>query len=157
MKEVYNNTIKEVSLLMEGRIQSLRFHKVKITENGWLDDERLADATRYLDGKGVFYTLKLFEDDKYGQGIELMIKDDPEEIDYMFEDLDCILAFDELTNEEDLLLEKIDIQTAPTFNYYMTRSQLDRIRFDLVKYVVSGLVDMEVFYTDGVVVIKKHF
>ena len=157
MKEVYNNTIKEVSLLMEGRIQSLRFHKVKITENGWLDDERLADATRYLDGKGVFYTLKLFEDDKYGQGIELTIKDDPEEIDYYYEDLDCILAFDELTNEEDLLLEKIDIQTAPTFNYYMTRSQLDRIRFDLVKYVVSGLVDMEVFYTDGVVVIKKHF
>ena len=157
MKEVYNNTIKEVSLLMEGRIQSLRFHKVKITENGWLDDERLADATRYLDGKGVFYTLKLFEDDKYGQGIELMIKDDPEEIDYMFEDLDCILAFDELTNEEDLLLEKIDIQTAPTFNYYMTRSQLDRIRFDLVKYIVSGLVDMDVLYTDGVVVIKKHF
>ena len=157
MKEVYNNTIKEVSLLMEGRIQSLRFHKVKITENGWLDDERLADATRYLDGKGVFYTLKLFEDDKYGQGIELMIKDDPEEIDYYYEDLDCILAFDELTNEEDLLLEKIDIQTAPTFNYYMTRSQLDRIRFDLVKYIVSGLVDMDVLYTDGVVVIKKHF
>ena len=157
MKEVYNNTIKEVSLLMEGRIQSLRFHKVKITENGWLDDERLADATRYLDGKGVFYTLKLFEDDKYGQGIELTIKDDPEEIDYYYEDLDCILAFDELTNEEDLLLEKIDIQTAPTFNYYMTRSQLDRIRFDLVKYIVSGLVDMDVLYTDGVVVIKKHF
>ena len=157
MKEVYNNTIKEVSLLMEGKIKSLRFHKVKFTENGWLDDERLADATRYLDGKGVFYTLQLFEDDKYGQGIELMIKDDPEEIDYMFEDLDCILAFDELTNEEDLLLEKIDIQTAPTFNYYMTRSQLDRIRFDLVKYIVSGLVDMDVLYTDGVVVIKKHF
>ena len=157
MKELYNNTIKEVSLLMEGRIQSLRFHKVKITENGWLDDERLADATRYLDGKGVFYTLKLFEDDKYGQGIELTIKDDPEEIDYYYEDLDCILAFDELTNEEDLLLEKIDIQTAPTFNYYMTRSQLDRIRFDLVKYIVSGLVDMDVLYTDGVVVIKKHF
>ena len=157
MKEVYNNTIKEVSLLMEGRIQSLRFHKVKITENGWLDDERLADATRYLDGKGVFYTLKLFEDDKYGQGIELTIKDDPEEIDYYYEDLDCILAFDELTNEEDLLLEKIDKQTAPTFNYYMTRSQLDRIRFDLVKYIVSGLVDMDVLYTDGVVVIKKHF
>ena len=157
MKEVYNNTIKEVNLLMEGKIKSLRFYKVKFTENGWLDDERLADATRYLDGKGVFYTLKLFEDDKYGQGIELTIKDDPEEIDYYYEDLDCILAFDELTNEEDLLLEKIDIQTAPTFNYYMTRSQLDRIRFDLVKYVVSGLVDMEVFYTDGVVVIKKHF
>ena len=156
MKELYNNTIKEVSLLIEGRIQSLRFHKVKFTENGWLDDERLADATRYLDGKGVFYTLKLIEDDKYGQGIELTIKDDPEEIDYFYEDLDCILAFDELTNEEDLLLEKIDIQTVPTFNYYMTRSQLDRIRFDLVKYVVSGLVDMEVFYTDGVVVIKKH-
>ena len=157
MKEVYNNTIKEVSLLMEGRIQSLRFHKVKITENGWLDDERLADATRYLDGKGVFYTLQLFEDDKYGQGIELTIKDDPEEIDYYYEDLDCILAFDELTNEEELLLEKIDLQTVPTFYYYMTHSQLDRIRFDLVKYVVSGLVDMEVFYTDGVVVIKKHF
>ena len=157
MKELYNNTIKEVNLLMEGKIKSLRFYKVKFTENGWLDDERLADATRYLDGKGVFYTLKLFEDDKYGQGIELMIKDDPEEIDYMFEDLDCILAFDELTNEEDLLLEKIDIQTAPTFNYYMTRSQLDRIRFDLVKYIVSGLVDMDVLYTDGVVVIKKHF
>ena len=157
MKEVYNNTIKEVSLLMEGKIKSLRFYKVKFTENGWLDDERLADATRYLDGKGVFYTLKLFEDDKYGQGIELTIKDDPEEIDYYYEDLDCILAFDELTNEEDLLLEKIDIQTAPTFNYYMTRSQLDRIRFDLVKYIVSGLVDMDVLYTDGVVVIKKHF
>ena len=157
MKEVYNNTIKEVNLLMEGKIKSLRFYKVKFTENGWLDDERLADATRYLDGKGVFYTLKLFEDDKYGQGIELTIKDDPEEIDYYYEDLDCILAFDELTNEEDLLLEKIDIQTAPTFNYYMTRSQLDRIRFDLVKYIVSGLVDMDVLYTDGVVVIKKHF
>ena len=157
MKELYNNTIKEVNLLMEGKIKSLRFYKVKFTENGWLDDERLADATRYLDGKGVFYTLKLFEDDKYGQGIELTIKDDPEEIDYYYEDLDCILAFDELTNEEDLLLEKIDIQTAPTFNYYMTRSQLDRIRFDLVKYIVSGLVDMDVLYTDGVVVIKKHF
>ena len=157
MKEVYNNTIKEVNLLMEGKIKSLRFYKVKFTENGWLDDERLADATRYLDGKGVFYTLQLFEDDKYGQGIELTIKDDPEEIDYFYEDLDCILAFDELTNEEELLLEKIDIQTAPTFNYYMTRSQLDRIRFDLVKYIVSGLVDMDVLYTDGVVVIKKHF
>ena len=157
MKELYNNTIKEVNLLMEGKIKSLRFYKVKFTENGWLDDERLADATRYLDGKGVFYTLQLFEDDKYGQGIELTIKDDPEEIDYFYEDLDCILAFDELTNEEELLLEKIDIQTAPTFNYYMTRSQLDRIRFDLVKYIVSGLVDMDVLYTDGVVVIKKHF
>lgn len=156
MKEIYNNTIKEVSLLMEGKIKSLRFYKVKFTENGWLDDERLADATRYLDGKGVFYTLKLFEDDKYGQGIELTIKDDPEEIDYYYEDLDCILAFDELTNEEDLLLEKIDTQTVPTFYYYMTREQLDHIRFDLVKYVVSGLVDMEVLYTDGVVVIKKH-
>ena len=157
MKEVYNNTIKEVSLLMEGKIKSLRFYKVKFTENGWLDDERLADATRYLDGKGVFYTLKLIEDDKYGQGIELTIKDDPEEIDYLCEDLDCIIAFDELTKEEDLFLEKIDKQTVPTFNYYMTREQLDHIRFDLVKYVVSGLVDIEVFYTDGVVVIKKHF
>ena len=156
MKEVYNNTIKEVSLLMEGKIKSLRFHKVKFTENGWLDDERLADATRYLDGKGVFYTLTLFDDDKYGQGIELTIKDDPEEIDCLCEDLDCILAFDELTKEEDLLLEKIDKLTVPTFYYYMTREQLDHIRFDLVKYVVSGLVDMEVFYTDGVVVIKKH-
>lgn len=156
MKEVYNNTIKEVNLLMEGKIKSLRFYKVKFTENGWLDDERLADATRYLDGKGVFYTLKLIEDDKYGQGIELTIKDDPEEIDYYYEDLDCILAFDELTNEEDLLLEKIDKQTVPTYHYYMTHEQLDHIRFDLVKYVVSGLVDMEVFYTDGVVVVKKH-
>lgn len=156
MKEVYNNTIKEVSLLMEGKIKSLRFYKVKFTENGWLDDERLADATRYLDGKGLFYTLKLFEDDKYRQGIELTIKDDPEEIDYFYEDLDCILAFDELTNEEELLLEKIDLQTVPTFYYYMTREQLDHIRFDLVKYVISGLVDMEVFYTDGVVIVKKH-
>lgn len=156
MKEVYNNTIKEVSLLMEGKIKSLRFYKVKFTENGWLDDERLADATRYLDGKGLFYTLKLFEDDKYEQGIELTIKDDPEEIDYFYEDLDCILAFDELTNEEELLLEKIDLQTVPTFYYYMTREQLDHIRFDLVKYVISGLVDMEVFYTDGVVIVKKH-
>lgn len=156
MKEIYNNTIKEVSLLMEGKIKSLRFHKVKFTENGWLDDERLADATRYLDGKGVFYTLKLFEDDKYGQGIELELIEDPEEFDYMYEDLDCVLAFDELTKEEDLLLEKIDKQTAPTLHYYMTREQLDRIRFDLVKYIVSGLVDMEVLYTDGVVVIKKH-
>ena len=156
MKEVYNNTIKEVNLLMEGKIKSLRFYKVKFTENGWLDDERLVDATRYLDGKGVFYTLQLFGDDKYGQGIELTIKDDPEEIDYFYEDLDCILAFDELTKEEELLLEKIDLQTVPTFYYYMTREQLDYIRFDLVKYVVSGLVDMEVFYTDGVVVIKKH-
>lgn len=156
MKEVYNNTIKEVGLLMEGKIKSLRFCKVKFTENGWLDDERLADATRYLDGKGVFYTLKLIEDDKYGQGIELELIDDPETIDYIYEDLDCILAFDDLTKEEDLFLEKIDKQTVPTFYYYMTREQLDHIRFDLVKYVVSGLVDMEVFYTDGVVAIKKH-
>ena len=156
MKEVYNNTIKEVSLLMEGKIKSLRFHKVKFTENGWLDDERLADATRYLDGKGVFYTLKLIEDDKYGQGIELTIKDDPEEIDYMIEDLDCALVFDGLTKEEDLLLEKIDKQTVPTYHYYMTREQLDHIRFDLVKYILACNVDMEVFYTDGMVVIKKH-
>ena len=156
MKEIYNNTIKEASLLLEGEIKSLRFHKVKFTKNGWLDDERLADATRYLDGKGVFYTLKLIEDNKYGQGIEITSIDDPETIDYIYEDLDCILAFDELTKEEELLLEKIDKQTVPTFYYYMTREQLDRIRFDLVKYAVSGSIDMEVFYTDGVVVIKKR-
>ena len=150
MKDIYNNTLKEVSLLLEGKIKSLRFFKV------CEDDERIFDAMHYLDGKGYFYIFKAFKDDKYGQGIELELIDDPETIDYIYEDLDCILAFDGLTKEEDLFLDKIDKLAVPTYHYYMTRSQLGSIRFDLMKYIVSGLVDIQVFYSDGVVIIRKH-
>lgn len=156
MKDVYNNTLKEVRLLVDGKIKSLRFYKVHYTEDSWLDDERVLDATNYLDGKCCFYTLKDIKDNKYGVGLELKLVKDNEEINCLYEDLGCRLAFDRLTKEEEMFLNKIDKLAVPTFHYYMTHSQLDNIRFDLMKYIVGDHVDFEVFYSDGLVIINKE-
>ena len=43
MKERLNNTLKEVELLMQGKIKALRFYKVHYNEDSWLDDERVLD------------------------------------------------------------------------------------------------------------------
>ena len=73
MKERLNNTLKEAELLMKGKIKALRFYKVDYNEDCWLNDERVLDATNYLDGKGIFYTLKDIEDEKHGEGLELKL------------------------------------------------------------------------------------
>ena len=39
MKERLNNTLKEVELLMQGKIKALRFYKVKYTDDDYLNDE----------------------------------------------------------------------------------------------------------------------
>ena len=85
MKERLNNVLQETELLMQGKIKALRFYKVHNNED-WLDDERVLDATNYLDGKGIFYTLKDIEDEKHGDGLELKLIDDAEEVDYLYED-----------------------------------------------------------------------
>lgn len=58
MKDRLNNTLQEVELLMKGKVNSLRFYKIHYTEDCWLDDERVLDATNYLDGKGIFLYIK---------------------------------------------------------------------------------------------------
>ena len=84
MKERLNNILQEVELLIKGKIKALRFYKVHYAED-WLDDERVLDATNYLDGKGIFYTLKDIKDEKHGEGLELKLINDDEEIDCLYE------------------------------------------------------------------------
>ena len=38
VKNRLNNTLKEVELLMQGKIKVLRFYKVHYNEDSWLDD-----------------------------------------------------------------------------------------------------------------------
>ena len=41
MKERLNNTLKEVELLMQGKIKALRFYKVHYGKDYMVDDERV--------------------------------------------------------------------------------------------------------------------
>ena len=104
MKERLNNTLQEVELLMQGKIKVLRFYKVHNNEDCWLDDERILDATNYLDGKGFFYTLKDIKDEKHGDGLELKLINDDEEIDCLYEDLNCRIVLDGLNKDEETVL-----------------------------------------------------
>ena len=154
MKERLNNTLKEVELLMKGKIKALRFYKVHYTED-WLGDERVLDATNYLDGKGIFYTLKDIEDEKYGEGLELKLINDDEEIDCLYEDLNCRIVLDGLNKDEEIFLNKLDKMNINTFHYFMTKEQVENTRWELIKYIVGDEFDFDVFYSDGLVVISK--
>ena len=154
MKERLNNTLKEVELLMQGKIKALRFYKVHYAED-WLDDERVLDATNYLDGKGIFYTLKDIEDEKHGDGLELKLIDDAEEIDCLYEDLNCRIVLDGLNKDEERFLNKLDKMRVNTFHYFMTKEQVENTRWELIKYIVGDEFNFDVFYSEGLVVINR--
>ena len=154
MKERLNNTLKEVELLMQGKIKALRFYKVHYNED-WLDDERVLDATNYLDGKGIFYTLKDIEDEKHGDGLELKLINDDEEIDCLYEDLNCRIVLDGLNKDEERFLNKLDKMNVSTFHYFMTKEQIENTRWELIKYIVGDKFKFDVFYSEGLVVINR--
>ena len=154
MRERLNNTLQEVELLMKGKIKALRFYKVHYNED-WLDDERVLDATNYLDGKGIFYTLKDIEDEKHGDGLELKLIDDAEEIDCLYEDLNCRIVLDGLNKDEERFLNKLDKMNVNTFHYFMTKEQVENTRWELIKYAVGDEFNLDVFYSEGLVIINK--
>ena len=155
MKERLNNTLKEVELLMQGKIKVLRFYKVHYNEDCWLDDERILDTTNYLDGKGIFYTLKDIKDEKHGDGLELKLIDDAEEIDCLYEDLNCRIVLDGLNKDEERFLNKLDKMNVNTFHYFMTKEQVENTRWELIKYIVGDKFEFDVFYSEGLVVINR--
>lgn len=155
MRNRLNNTLQEVELLMKNKGNSLRFYKVHYIEDYWLDDERVLDATNYLDGKGVFYELKDINNEKYGDGLELKLVKDNEEIDYLYEDLNCRIVLDGLNRDEEKILNKLDNMNITTFHYFMTKEQIENVRWDLIKYMVGDKFDFDVFYSEGLVVINK--
>ena len=154
MKERLNNTLKEVELLMQGKIKALRFYKVHYAED-WLDDERVLDATNYLDGKGIFYTLKDIKDEKHGEGLELKLINDDEEIDCLYEDLNCRIVLNGLNKDEERFLNKLDKMNVNTFHYFMTKEQVENTRWELIKYAVGDEFNFDVFYSEGLVVINR--
>lgn len=154
MKNRLNNTLKEVELLMQGKIKALRFYKVHYIED-WLDDERVLDATNYLDGKGIFYTLKDIKDEKHGEGLELKLINDDEEIDCLYEDLNCRIVLDGLNKDEERFLNKLDKMNVNTFHYFMTKEQIENTRWELIKYIVGDKFNFDVFYSEGLVVISR--
>lgn len=154
MKNRLNNTLQEVELLMKGKVSSLRFYNVHYEED-LLDDERVLDAVNYLDGKGIFYTLKDVKNEKYGDGLELKLVDDKEEIDCLYEDLDCRMTLDTINRDENRFFNKLDRMNIDTFHYFMTKEQIENIRFDIVKYAVGDNFNFDVFYSEGLVVIHK--
>ena len=155
MKERLNNVLQETELLMQGKIKALRFYKVHYNEDCWLDDERILDATNYLDGKGIFYTLKDIEDEKHGDGLELKLIDDAEEIDCLYEDLNCRIVLDGLNKDEERFLNKLDKMRVNTFHYFMTKEQVENTRWELIKYIVGDKFKFDVFYSEGLVIINK--
>ena len=155
MKERLNNTLKEVELLMQGKIKALRFYKVHYNEDSWLDDERVLDATNYLDGKDIFYTLKDIKDEKHGEGLELKLINDDEEIDCLYEDLNCRIVLDGLNKDEERFLNKLDKMNINTFHYFMTKEQIENTRWELIKYAVGDEFNFDVFYSEGLVVINR--
>ena len=155
MKERLNNTLQEVELLIQGKIKALRFYKVHYNEDSWLDDERVLDATNYLDGKGIFYTLKDIKNEKYGEGLELKLINDDEEIDCLYEDLNCRIVLDGLNKDEERFLNKLDKMNVSTFHYFMTQEQIQNVRWELIKYTVGNEFNFDVFYSKGLVVISK--
>ena len=155
MKDVYNNTLKEVRLLMNGKIKALRFYKVKYTDDDYLDDERVLDAVNYLDGKGIFYVLKDIKNEKYGEGLEIELIKDNERIDCLCEDLNFRLLFGGLNKHEEKFLDKLDKMNVNTFHYFMTKEQIENTRWELIKYVVRDEFNFDVFYSEGLVIINK--
>ena len=155
MKERLNNTLKEVELLMQGKIKALHFYKVHYNEDSWLDDERVLDAINYLDGKDIFYTLKDIEDEKYGDGLELKLINDNEKIDCLYEDLNCRIVLDGLNKDEERFLNKLDKMNVNTFHYFMAKEQIENTRWELIKYIVGDEFNFDVFYSEGLVVINK--
>ena len=133
MRERLNNTLQEVELLMQGKIKVLRFYKVHYNEDCWLDDERILDTTNYLDGKGIFYTLKDIKDKKYGDGLELELVNNDEEIDYLYEDLNCRIVLDGLNKDEEKFLNKLDKMRVGTFHNFMAKEQNENTRWELIK------------------------
>lgn len=154
MKERLNSTIQEVELLMQGKIKALRFYKVHYTED-LLDDERILNATNYLDGKGIFYTLKDIENEKHGEGLELKLINDAEEIDCLYEDLNCRIVLDGLNKDEEKFLNKLDKMNVSTFHYFMTKEQVENTRWELIKHIVGDKFNFDVFYSEGLVIINK--
>ena len=154
MKERLNNILQEVELLINGKIKALHFYKVHYNED-WLDDERVLDATNYLDGKGIFYTLKDIEDEKHGDGLELRLIDDTKEIDCLYEDLNCRIVLDGLNKDEEIFLNKLDKMNVNTFHYFMTKEQVENTRWELIKYIVGDKFNFDVFYSEGLVVIGR--
>ena len=155
MKDVYNNTLKEVRLLMNGKIKALRFYKVKYTDDDYLDDERVLDAVNYLDGKGIFYVLKDIKNEKYGEGLEIELIKDNERIDCLCEDLNFRLLFGGLNKHEEKFLDKLDKMNVNTFHYFMTKEQIENTRWELIKYIVGDKFNFDVFYSEGLVIINK--
>ena len=155
MKYVYNNTLKEVRLLMNGKIKALRFYKVKYTDDDYLDDERVLDAVNYLDGKGIFYVLKDIKNEKYGEGLEIELIKDNERIDCLCEDLNFRLLFGGLNKHEEKFLDKLDKMNVNTFHYFMTKEQIENTRWELIKYIVGDKFNFDVFYSEGLVIINK--
>ena len=118
MKERLNNVLQEVELLMKGKIKTLRFYKVKYTDDDYLDDERVLDAVNYLDGKGIFYVLKDIKNEKYGEGLEIELIKDNERIDCLCEDLNFRLLFGGLNKYEEKFLDNLDKMNVNTFHYF---------------------------------------
>ena len=155
MKNRLNNTLQEVELLMKSKIKTLRFYKVKYTDDDYLDDERVLDAVNYLDGKGIFYVLKDIKNEKYGEGLEIELIKDNERIDCLCEDLNFRLLFGGLNKHEEKFLDKLDKMNVNTFHYFMTKEQVENIRWELIKYIVGDEFNFDVFYSEGLVVINK--
>ena len=155
MKERLNNVLQEVELLMKGKIKTLRFYKVKYTDDDYLDDERVLDAVNYLDGKGIFYVLKDIKNEKYGEGLEIELIKDNERIDCLCEDLNFRLLFGGLNKYEEKFLDKLDKMNVNTFHYFMTKEQIENTRWELIKYIVGDEFNFDVFYSEGLVVINK--
>lgn len=155
MKERLNNTLKEVELLMQGKIKALRFYKVKYTDDDYLNDERVLDAVNYLDGKGIFYVLKDIKNEKYGEGLEIELIKDNERIDCLCEDLNFRLLFGGLNKHEEKILDKLDKMNVNTFHYFMTKEQIENTRWELIKYIVGDEFNFNVFYSEGLVIINK--
>lgn len=156
MRERLNNTLQEVELLMQGKIKVLRFYKVHYNEDCWLDDERILDATNYLDGKGIFYTLKDIKDEKHGEGLELKLINDDEEIDCLYEDLNCRIVLDGLNKDEERFLNKLDKMNIIIFHYFMTKEQVENIHWELIKYIVGDEFNFDVLYSKGLVIVDKQ-
>ena len=155
MKERLNNVLQEVELLMKGKIKTLRFYKVKYTDDDYLDDERVLDAVNYLDGKGIFYVLKDIKNEKYGEGLEIELIKDNERIDCLCEDLNFRLLFGGLNKHEEKFLDKLDKMNVNTFHYFMTKEQIENTRWELIKYIVGDEFNFDVFYSEGLVVVNK--
>lgn len=74
--------------------------------------------------KVFFYTLKDVKSEKCGNGLELKLVKDNEEIDCLYEDLNCRIILDGLNKDEEKILNKLDNMNVNTFHYFMTKEQI---------------------------------